>query len=348
MTLLDRVLDLPSYGFEKDGQLVRPTAKQVFREFGIRMNVFKDKKNWLPCFGWMMTTSLSIPFFIFFIKFFSWPLFALAFLYSMVFMGSHGTFWLHRFGTHRAFKFTNRWTRLICRNLTMRIIPEEIYIISHHVHHQFPEKAGDPYNVHGGFLYCFFSDGIHQNIARNLDEKDYEVLCKLVRHTGIRLNTYAQYQKWGTLVHPATTILHYFANWGFWYAAFYFIGGHELACALFGSAGVWGFGVRTFNYEGHGAGKDKRQEGIDFGRDNLSINQMWPGYVAGEWHNNHHLYANSARTGFLPYQLDLPWHFIRLLRALGQIEGVKDYKEEFMRDYYIPYTESRVEKKQSA
>ncbi|MBL7716483.1 MAG: hypothetical protein JNL01_13545 [Bdellovibrionales bacterium] len=348
MTILDRVLDLPSYGFEKNGQFYKPTTSEIFREFGIRMNVFKDRKNWLPCFGWMMTASLSIPFFTFFIKYFSWPLFIAGFFYSMVFMGSHGTFWLHRFGTHRAFRIKNSWFKLLCRNLTFRIIAEETYVISHHVHHQFPEKAGDPYNVKGGFFYCFFADAIHQNIARNLNEKDYEVLCKLVRHTGIRINSYAQYQKWGTLVHPVTTVLHYFANWGFWYAAFYFLGGHGLACALMGSAGVWGFGVRTFNFEGHGAGKDKRQDGIDFGRDDLSVNQVWPGYVAGEWHNNHHLYGNSARTGFLPYQIDLPWYCIRFLEKIGAVNGVKDNKADFLRDYWMPYQQEKLRIKESA
>ena len=69
----------------------------------------------------------------------------------------------------------------------------------------------------------------------------------------------------------------------------------------------------TYNFEGHGKGKDKRKEGIDFNTKDLSINQVWPGYAAGEWHNNHHLFPKSARNGFLPYQLDLPWVYIYLL-----------------------------------
>jgi fatty-acid desaturase len=64
---------------------------------------------------------------------------------------------------------------------------------------------------------------------------------------------------------------------------------YGLACAVFGSAGIWAVGVRTFNYEGHGKGEDKRRDGVDYNREDMSINQVWPGYVAGEWHNNHHL-----------------------------------------------------------
>ena len=83
---------------------------------------------------------------------------------------------------------------------------------------------------------------------------------------------------------------------------------------MFGAAGFWAVGVRTYNYEGHGKGEDKRRDGVDHNREDMSINQIWPGYVAGEWHNNHHLYPKSARSGFKPYQLDLAWCYIKLIK----------------------------------
>lgn len=337
MTLLSRVLEPPSYGFERNGQLVVPSKGEIFREFLSRLNIFRTRKNWLPLFNWVTTLSLAVPLAIFFTKYFSFPLLIAGFFYSMVALGSHGTFWLHRYSTHRAFKFRNQFIAQLCRNLVVKVIPEETYVISHYVHHQFPEKPGDPYNVHGGWLYCFLADVNHQLINRNLSEKDYAQLCKLMNHTGVRLNSYAQYRKWGSLCHPGWTILHWTLSWGFWYGAFYLLGGHALATALLGSAGVWGVGVRTYNYDGHAGGKDKRQEGIDFNRKDLSVNQIWPGYVAGEWHNNHHLYQNGARSGFLRYQLDLPWLLIRGLSALGAVTSYRDYKADFMRDHYLPY-----------
>lgn len=255
----------------------------------------------------------------------------------MVILGSHGTFWLHRYSTHRAYRFRNPLIREICRNLVIKIIPEETYVISHHVHHNFSEKPGDPYNVHGGWLYCFLADVNHQSINKNLSERDYSILCKLMSHTGVRLNSYSQYRKWGSMCHPFWTVLHYALNWSFWYGAFFLMGGHALACALFGWAGVWAVGVRTFNFDGHGKGKDLRREGIDFNRKDLSINQVWPGYVAGEWHNNHHLYPTGARSGFLPYQVDLPWYFIWMLNKVGAVPSYFDYKEDFYRLYYHPY-----------
>jgi stearoyl-CoA desaturase (delta-9 desaturase) len=336
MSFLDRVLAPPSYGYERAGALTVPTHRELFREFFGRVNVFRSRKNWLPFVGWLMTLSLAVPL-IYFLFHFSFPLFVIGFIYSMVLMGTHGTVWLHRYSTHRAYAFRNPFTRFVCRNLVIKIVPEEIYVVSHHVHHAFSEKPGDPYNVHGGWLYCFLADANHQMIRQDLTEAEYARVARLIEHTGVRLNSYGQYLKWGSICHPAYTMAHYLLNWTFWFGVFYLIGGSALAVALFGMAGVWAVGVRTYNYEGHGGGKDKREEGIDFNREDLSINQIWPGYVAGEWHNNHHLYPNGARSGFLPYQLDLAWLFIRGYAAIGGISHYRDFKAEFLKLHRDPY-----------
>jgi sn-1 stearoyl-lipid 9-desaturase len=34
------------------------------------------------------------------------------------------------------------------------------------------------------------------------------------------------------------------------------------------------------------------------------------------WHNNHHAYPGSARTGLRPHEIDLSWQLLKLLRAL--------------------------------
>jgi fatty-acid desaturase len=340
-SFLDRVLDPPSYGYTRNGQLYVPARREIWREFFHRLSFFGSAKSWLPFWSWVCTLSFAIPLAIFFTYFFSWPLFLAGFIYSMVCLGSHGTFWLHRYSTHRAYKFKNAFVRELCRNLVIKIIPEETYVVSHHVHHRFPEKPGDPYNVHGGWLYCFLADVNHQALNKELSAKDYDQVCKLMEHTGVHLNSYAQYQKWGSVCHPLRTVGHYLVNWAFWYGVFYLLGGNALATALFGFAGVWAIGVRTFNYDGHGGGKDKLRDGIDFNKGDLSINQVWPGFVAGEWHNNHHLYPNGARSGFLPYQLDLPWLLIRSLKAVGGVHSVRDYRQDFFETYYSPYVASK-------
>lgn len=341
MTFLERVLDPPSYGFVREGKLYVPSHREIFREFFGRLNVLANRKNWLSLFFWVTSLSFAIPLAVFYTRYASLKLTALGFMYAMVILGSHGTFWLHRYCTHRGFTFRNRWVMLICRNLVIKAIPEETYVLSHHVHHRYSEKPGDPYNVYAGWLYCFLADTNHQSLNRNLTERDYDHVCRLLAHTGVSLNTYAQYQRWGTACHPLKTFAHFAANWGFWYGALYLLGGHALATAIFGWAGVWAVGVRTFNYDGHGGGVDKRRDGVDFNRADISVNQVWPGYVAGEWHNNHHLYPNGARSGFLPYQLDLPWLFIRGLAAIGAVATYRDFKADFLEKHYRPWLAGR-------
>jgi sn-1 stearoyl-lipid 9-desaturase len=41
------------------------------------------------------------------------------------------------------------------------------------------------------------------------------------------------------------------------------------------------------------------------------------------WHCNHHAFPKSARHGLYPGQIDLGWHFIRLLERLGMVSNVK-------------------------
>ena len=337
MSFLENVLEPPSYGWkDAAGNLSTPPPAKILREFFSRLNVFKSKKNWLSFTSWMMVAVLGLFLGLFIFRYFSIGLLAIAFVYSMVVMGSHGTVWYHRYCTHRAFTFRNGFWRFVTQNLTLKIIPEEIYVISHHVHHAKSDEPGDPYNAQGGFLYCFLADVNHQPINRNMDAECYDRCFHLMEHTGQVSNAYKGYQRWGSLANPVRTIGGVLLNWGFWFTVFYLTGGPGLACALFGAAGVWAVGVRTFNYEGHGKGKDKRQDYIDYNRKDMSVNQLWPGFVAGEWHNNHHLYPKSARSGFLAYQLDLAWCYIRFMHWMGAVTTYTDNKKQFMEKYYRP------------
>ena len=82
--------------------------------------------------------------------------------------------------------------------------------------------------------------------------------------------------------------------------------GTPSACAIFAMSAIWALGIRDFNYDAHAAGKDKRRDGVDFNRADLSINQLFAGTVSSEWHN-HHLFPTGARSGFLWWQLDTAW-----------------------------------------
>jgi stearoyl-CoA desaturase (delta-9 desaturase) len=177
------------------------------------------------------------------------------------------------------------------------------------------------------------SDVNHQSISKNLNQTDYKKAAHFMTHTGVQISSYSNYRRWGSIARPLYTIALWLLNWVFWYLVFYLLGGQALACAMFSAAMLWFILVRAFNYTGHGKGQEKHVDGVDFDRSNLSINESRPGLLAGEWHNNHHLYPASARAGFLPYQLDLAWIYIFLLYKLGAISSYHDSKKEFLRKY---------------
>ncbi len=331
MAFINRVLNTPSYGWkDENNKFVIPSHKTLFKEALNNVNIFDSRKKWLPFFSWSIILAL-LPFvFMFAAWFFSIKLFAVAVLYGLIITSVHGTIWFHRYCTHKSYNFSHPFWKFLTQNLVIKTVPEEIYVVSHHVHHALSDLPGDPYNARGGFWYCMLADVNHQNISRTLDGSDYKKVSAYLKHTGIKLNTYAQYKKWGTVTNPFYAVATHLLNWIFWYGTFYLLGGHGLACAMFSAALFWFVLVRAFNYTGHGNGEEKHVDGIDYDRSNLSINQLRPGLFSGEWHNNHHLYPKSARAGFLPYQLDLAWVYIYTLSRIGAVKDYNDAKKEFL------------------
>lgn len=334
MAFINRILQEPSYGWQDEkGELIVPTNRQLFKEAFRRINIFQSRKNWISLIGWLMMFTM-LPFLYFFIVYyFSWQLLIVMVIYSMIIMGTHGTVWFHRYCTHKAYKFSHPAWRFITQHLVIKTLPEEMYAVSHHVHHALSDQPGDPYNSRAGLLYCMLSEVNHQSIAKDLSEEDYAKAARLMSHTGIQINSFKAYQKWGSIATPFYTVATWLLNWAFWYAVLYLIGGHALACAIFSAALLWFVLVRAFNYTGHAKGEEKHVDGLDFDRSNLSINQTRPGLFTGEWHNNHHLYPGSARAGFLPNQLDLAWICIFSMYKVGMVSSYHDSKAEFLRKY---------------
>ncbi len=143
----------------------------------------------------------------------------------------HGTIWFHRYCTHRSYTFSHDIWRFLTQNLVLRTFAEEVYVVSHHVHHLKSDKQGDPYNASGGIMYCMLSDVNHQSIAQDMNEGDYRKASQFLHHTGVWTNSYARYLKWGSIASPLYVIGLMLLNWAL-YSVFFFLG-HGLACALF-------------------------------------------------------------------------------------------------------------------
>ena len=66
ISFLDHVLQPPSYGWQDEtGKLIKPSNREIMTEFFKRLNIFKDRRNWLPFFSWFKIACL-IPFFFIF------------------------------------------------------------------------------------------------------------------------------------------------------------------------------------------------------------------------------------------------------------------------------------------
>ena len=80
-----------------------------------------------------------------------------------------------------------------------------------------------------------------------------------------------------------------------------------------------------------------RRDGVEFDRSSLAVNRFWPGLVAGEWHNNHHLFPTSVRAGFLPWQPDFSFAFIWFYRLIGGVSSWRNAHDRFYERHYTPY-----------
>jgi fatty-acid desaturase len=58
--------------------------------------------------------------------------------------------------------------------------------------------------------------------------------------------------------------------------------------------------------------------------DSVNIWWLWLLTVGDNWHNNHHAFPGSARSGFRWYELDLSWLTIRALATVGLAASVND------------------------
>ena len=61
-----------------------------------------------------------------------------------------------------------------------------------------------------------------------------------------------------------------------------------------------------------------------------------------------HLYPQGARSGFLWWQVDLSWYFIRGYAAIGGISSYRDPKAQFFRDHYQPWLAAKSRAKGDA
>lgn len=64
----------------------------------------------------------------------------------------------------------------------------------------------------------------------------------------------------------------------------------------------------------------------NYATDDDSVNVWWVALLTGGegWHNNHHAFPGSARSGMKPLEIDISWQTIRLMRKLGLVSWLHE------------------------
>jgi stearoyl-CoA desaturase (delta-9 desaturase) len=248
----------------------------------------------------------------------------------MVALGTIGnTLWYHRYCAHQAFRFSHpAFVRCFLWFNPMGI-HEEAYVLMHHIHHDVADQDEDPYGPHLGPLGSYFESATF-DIDADVTPREYARIKNRLAHVAIPFASLESFRKWRSV----EWLPHYVVRMGFaaafWTLVWHWLGGWALVGAWFGALFATTAVIRDFNYRGHAAhGTGRHVPGWDMNGSTGALNQRFYGYIASEWHNNHHSFRVSANTAFLPGQVDLAFLMIRAMHLLGIVTRYNDHKAQF-------------------
>ncbi len=162
----------------------------------------------------------------------------------------------------------------------------------------------------------YFAIDSIQKLNVEIPEERYEQLKKSLEHIGFPMNDYAQFRRTGTV----EKLWHYFSRTlvaqAFWCSAAYALGGVGYVVTWYAATYTLWFLLRDFGWRGH-RGAHKRR-GWEFHEASSATNQRFYGYLASEWHDNHHHFPNSANIGFLRSQFDGAFQLVKLMKMVGR------------------------------
>ena len=330
------ILVEPRFGYaDRDGLPHKPSFLETLKELARVITVVSYPIHSLTALNFVLQISTLVVVLVFSLRFLSMS--ALVLTLPLIFLlGTiHNTIWYHRYCSHRAFEFARPTYALLFlwTNPLAFIFREEVYAIPHRIHHQRTEKAGDPYGPHLGWLASCLAPELTQRINPNLSKEQYDLIKQTLSHIGLRTHTYAQFKKTGSIeslpYYAGRTIF----SQAVWSLFAYLAGGTAYLAAYYCSLFITTLLIRDFNWRGHG-GNFRRQKklGWEFDTKSYALNQRFYGYIASEWHDNHHSYPASANNGFLTRQVDVAFQVIKFMHRLGIVRSYVDASSKFKKE----------------
>jgi stearoyl-CoA desaturase (delta-9 desaturase) len=234
--------------------------------------------------------------------------FLLLFLFFYLWHGLGITIGYHRLLAHRALRCVPIFEYVFVVGGYLAFQGSPIWWAAiHRAHHRYSDTDLDPHSPKKGIRYAllgwlFDSSYLpHLNLATHCKDLIKNKFYKLLEPRGGVIHANAL----NLLINIAyRALLLYFFGWlVFWANITASIGVFSIPQLLNVACHLPKWGYRNF------------QNGDD------SVNIWWVGILAlGEgWHNNHHAYPGSSRSGIRMYEFDLSWQVIRLARLLGLV-----------------------------
>ena len=309
-TYRQTILDEPTYGHPGPAPET-PTTRQVLHEWLDAISFWKDRARLIPALYLFYHLASAGVFVWFLATYFSVVTIAAVLLISSFVGTVYNTLWFHRYCSHQAFKFRSVWFARFF--LWTNPIPfrEESYVIPHRIHHAKSDDPGDPYGPHLGWLGSYLATETQQKTNRNLTAVEYERLAKSLGHIGIVTSSYEQYRRSGSIEKASIYLVRAIVAHLLWGSLMWAVAGWWGVWAWISGVFLCVFLLRDFNYRGHSA-----MHGAT-GQHGHPVNQIFYGFIAGEWHENHHHYPRLARSGLRWWQADVPYWIICAMKACG-------------------------------
>jgi sn-1 stearoyl-lipid 9-desaturase len=324
----------PVYGCSKsDGIPYCPSLHEVLSEWIDAVNFVQNPTRKLAALSFAFHFATLWIFCLYCCFYANWKTFAFL-VVSVYFLATiYNTMWYHRYCSHSSFEFESpAWSRLLLWTNPF-FYREESYAIAHRIHHQCTDKVGDPYGPHLGWLGSYLAIESIQKVNPALTESEFDMLKKGLSHVGLHTNTYEGFQQTTSVEKLPAFLVRSLFEQLFWGAVIFAAGGPAYLMTWYGAIFVTFFLILSFNWHGHGGRVPRNKEaGWEFDNRSLALNQRFYGYLASEWHDNHHRYPMSANNGFLPGQWDFAFKIIQLLHKMGVVSRYSDATERFRRE----------------
>ncbi len=252
--------------------------------------------------------------------------FIATFVLSYIWHGMGTTIGYHRLLSHRSFKCPKlvEYFWVVGGYLAFEGSPIWWTAI-HRTHHRYTDTALDPHSPRYGLKNAFYGWMTKKTYP---DYIDPELQCPdLMKDPVYRFLD--QGGDWGR-AHALTAAAGLLYRVGLWS-----VFGWRVALASL----LAGLAVQQIPFLLNVACHIPRLGYKNFVSNDDSVNVWWVALLAhGEgWHNNHHAFPGSARSGLKPQEFDLSWQTLRLLRFVGLVNSVNE--AEWKPPTLIPATE---------